>query len=176
MGLSFLFFIKGIEDSETYEYQIIVPGTEQTLGDPLCFLPLDFTNDTLSARMPQRQKRSLIRSYCSLYLSGIITYPSSCLRKEFVLFPIVRLKIRLCPLGILGAICSGPSERSGPLGVACPGNRIPCFPIGSVVLPAVTPQQRSLAWSGREASVSSLGDMSVQDARTNGLVCSFSVN
>ena len=28
VGLSFLFFIRGIEDSETYEYQIIVPGTE----------------------------------------------------------------------------------------------------------------------------------------------------
>lgn len=111
-------------------------------------------------------------------MSGITTYSSSCPEKEdFVLFPVVRLKIKLHPLGILGAICFGPSGSSGPLRVTRPGNRIPCFPSGRVVLQAARPQQRGPAWSGIEASIFSLGDISIQVTRTNGLVvCLFSVS
>lgn len=78
-------------------------------------------------------------------------------KKDFVLFPIVRLKIRLHPLGILGAICFSPSESSEPPGVACPKNRLTCFPNENDVLQAAPPQQKGPAWSEIEDSISSLG-------------------
>lgn len=78
-------------------------------------------------------------------------------KKDFVLFPIVRLKIRLHPLGILGAICFSPSESSEPPGVACPKNRLTCFPNENEVLQAAPPQQKGPAWSEIEDSISSLG-------------------
>lgn len=85
------------------------------------------------------------------------------------------MKIRFYPLGTLGAVCFSHSESSKSLGAACPGNRIPRFPKGGVVIPTAPPQRRGLTWHGIEASSSSLRDMSIQDARTNSLVvCSCS--
>lgn len=98
-------------------------------------------------------------------MSGIITYSSSCLRKEdFVLFPIVRLKIRFRPLGVLGAICFGPSESLGPLGAVCPGNKMPCFPDGSGVLHVAAAEQEgsSMVWDRGQHLLS--GDMAGQMA------------
>ena len=68
------------------------------------------------------------------------------------------------------------SESSELLEVACPANRIPCFPSGRVVLQPASSQQRSPARSGTEASISPLGDTSVWDIKTNGqVVCLLAV-